>query len=227
MADSLISALSAATSTTTGGTAVGSTMGKEDFLRLLTTQLRYQDPLAPEDPKDFVAQLAQFSSLEQQINTNNNLESLAAALKDLQNSQTLAQGVNLLGKTVKGSGNTLTVTGGQALGAGYELPQAAAAVTAGIYNSSGTLVRTLDLGAQAAGSRQLTWDGKDSQGRTVADGTYTYKISAKDKNGNSLPVSNYFTGQVEEIYQDSQGIWLLVNGRPVLLSNVVAVTDGS
>ena len=51
-------------------------MGKEDFLKLLVTQLRYQDPMSPEDPKDFVAQLAQFSSLEQQMNTNQTLQDM-------------------------------------------------------------------------------------------------------------------------------------------------------
>jgi len=202
-------------------------MGKEDFLRLLTTQLRYQDPLSPEDPKDFVAQLAQFSSLEQQINTNSSLENLSTLIKSLKNSQDLVQGINLLGKTVKGSGNTIKVTGGQALGASFELPQAAKEVTVSLYNSGGTLVRTLNLGAQAAGSRVFVWDAKDSSGKTVADGSYTYQVSAKDKNGNPLTVTNYFTGKVEEVYQDSQGIWVMVNGSRVLLGNVVSVLDDS
>lgn len=217
-----------ATSTATAvSSAVKKTMGKEDFLRLLTTQLRYQDPLSPEDPKDFVAQLAQFSSLEQQINTNSSLENLAILLKSLKTSQDLVQGLNLLGKTVKGTGNTLNVTGGQALGASFELPQAAKEVMVSLYDANGKLVRTLKLGAQGAGSRVFVWDGKDNSGKTVADGTYTYQVSAKDKNGNPLTVTNYFTGSVEEVYQDSQGVWLVVNGRRILISNVVSVTDDS
>lgn len=203
-------------------------MGKEDFLKLLVTQLQYQDPMAPEDPKDFVAQLAQFSSLEQQINSNQNLQDLAKVIQNLQQSQNMAQGVSLLGKTVKGSGNQLTVVGGKALEASYELPQDAKELVVGIFDSSGNQVRTLTLGAQPAGSRTLSWDGRDSQGKQVADGIYSYLVAAKDKSGKAIPVNNYFTGTVEEVYQDSQGVWVKVNGRQLLLSNIVSVVgEGS
>lgn len=207
--------------------AVKKTMGKEDFLKLLTTQLRYQDPLSPEDPKDFVAQLAQFSALEQQLNTNTNLTRLATVIQNLKNSQDMAQGVGLLGKTVKGTGNTISVAGGQALGAGFELPQAAQEVTVSLYNSGGALVRTLNLGAQPAGYRTFAWDARDSSGKAVADGVYTYQVRATDKNGKSLSATNYFTGRVAEVLQDSQGVWLVVNGRRVWLGNITAVLDGS
>jgi flagellar basal-body rod modification protein FlgD len=102
--------------------SISQTMNKDDFLKLLVTQLQYQDPMSPEDPKDFVAQLAQFSSLEQQINSNTNLENLSKVIQNLQQSQNMAQGVSLLGKTVKGAGNQLTVVGGKALEASYQLP---------------------------------------------------------------------------------------------------------
>jgi flagellar basal-body rod modification protein FlgD len=202
-------------------------MNKDDFLRLLVTQLRYQDPLSPEDPKDFVAQLAQFSSLEQQINSNTNLENLGKVIQNLQQSQNMAQGVSLLGKTVKGSGNQLTVVGGKALEASFKLPQAAEQVVVGIFDSTGKQVATLNLGAQAAGSRSLTWNGRDSQGQQVADGIYSYQVAAQDKSGNAIQVDNYFTGTVEEVYQDSQGVWVKVNGRRILLGNIISVVDDS
>jgi|UniRef100_A0A7C3YYM8 flagellar basal-body rod modification protein FlgD len=231
----------AAAAATTGTTASGSSsssanlsgviqqnMGKEDFLKLLVTQLQYQDPMAPEDPKDFVAQLAQFSSLEQQINSNQNLQDLAKVIQNLQQSQNMAQGVALLGKTVKGAGNQLTVTGGKALEASFNLPRSAKEVVVGIFDSTGKQVRTLTLGAQPAGSLTLSWDGRNSQGNQVADGLYTYQIAAKDKDGKAISVDNYFTGTVEEVYQDSQGVWVKVNGRQVLLSNIVSISeDGS
>jgi len=207
--------------------ATQKTMGKEDFLKLLTTQLKYQDPLSPEDPKDFVAQLAQFSALEQQINANSNLKSLGTLIHNLNNSMNLAQGVNLLGKEVQGVGNTLTLTGGQALGASFELPQSAREVSVGIYSSAGTLVRTLNLGAQSAGARTFTWDGKDSSGKTLADGSYSYQVAAKDASGKNLSVTNYFTGTVQEVFQDSQGVWLIINGRRVLLNSIVSVAESS
>jgi flagellar basal-body rod modification protein FlgD len=221
--------------TTTGGASSTSSltgsiqknMNKDDFLKLLVTQLQYQDPLSPEDPKDFVAQLAQFSSLEQQINSNTNLENLSKVIQNLQQSQNMAQGVSLLGKTVKGAGNQLTVVGGKALEASYNLPQAAKQVVVGIFDATGKQVAILNLGAQPPGSRTLSWDGRDSQGKQVADGIYSYQVAAQDNSGKAMQVENYFTGTVDEVYQDSQGVWVKVNGRQILLGNITSVVDGS
>lgn len=221
--------------TTAGGTgsstrltgSIQQNMNKDDFLRLLVTQLRYQDPLSPEDPKDFVAQLAQFSSLEQQINSNTNLENLSKAIQNLQQSQNMAQGVSLLGKTVKGAGNQLTVVGGKPLEASYNLPTAAKQVVVGIFDATGRQVAILNLGAQPPGSRTLSWDGRDSQGKQVADGIYSYQVAAQDNAGKAMQVANYFTGTVDEVYQDSQGVWVKVNGRQILLGNITSVVDGS
>lgn len=213
-------------STSSGSSITGSisqTMNKDDFLKLLVTQLQYQDPMSPEDPKDFVAQLAQFSSLEQQINSNANLENLSKAISSLQQSQGMVQGVSLLGKTVKGSGNQLSVVGGKAMEAAYSLPKAAKQVAVGIYDSSGNQVAVLNLGAQAAGSRTFSWDGKDSKGQQAVDGVYSYQVAAADQSGNAIQVDNYFTGTVEEVHQDSKGVWVTINGRQILLGNVTSV----
>jgi flagellar basal-body rod modification protein FlgD len=207
--------------------SISQTMNKDDFLKLLVTQLQYQDPMSPEDPKDFVAQLAQFSSLEQQINSNTNLENLSKAISSLQQSQSMAQGVSLLGKTVKGSGNQLTVVGGKAMGAAYSLPKTAKQVAVGIFDSSGNQVAVVNLGSQAAGSRTFSWDGKDSKGQQAADGIYSYLVAAQDQSGNAIQVDNYFTGTVDEVHQDSKGVWVTINGRQILIGNVTSVVDGS
>ena len=205
--------------------AIQKDMGKEDFLKLLVTQLRYQDPMSPEDPKDFVAQLAQFSSLEQQINVNQNLQDMGKLFQTLKESQNMAQGVALLGKTVKGSGNQITVAGGKAAGTSFDLPLDAKEVVVGIFDASGKQLRALNLGAQSAGPRTFSWDGKDSQGKQVADGMYSYRVAATDKAGKAMEVANYFTGTVQEVYQNSQGVWVKVDGRQVLLDNIVSVVD--
>ena len=207
--------------------SISQTMNKDDFLKLLVTQLQYQDPLSPEDPKDFVAQLAQFSSLEQQINSNTNLENLSKVIQNLQQSQNMAQAVSLLGKTVKGSGNQLTVVGGKAMEASYSLPTAAKQVVVGIFDSSGNEVAVMNLGAQAAGSRTFSWDGLGSDGKQAADGIYSYQMAAVDQSGNAIEVENYFTGTVDEVYQDSQGVWVKINGRQILIGNITSVVDGS
>jgi len=219
---------SAANGSSSSSSITGSiNMNKDDFLQLLMAQLQNQDPLSPEDPKDFVSQLAQFSSLEQQINSNSNLENLSKAIQSLQQSQSMAQGVSLLGKTVQGNGNTLSVAGGKALDATFQLRQAAAQVAVGILDSNGNQVATLNLGAQAAGTGAFSWDGKDSKGKQVADGTYSYQVAAQDKAGNAIQADNSSTGTVQQVYQDSQGVWVTVNGQKMLLNNIISVLDGS
>ncbi len=214
-------------STTSLTSSVQTNMGKEDFLELLVTQLRYQDPMSPEDPKDFVAQLAQFSSLEQQINTNKFLEEMGDLFESLKETQNLTQGIGLLGKNVKGSGNQISVADGKVAEASFQLPQEAKECVVGIFDASGNQVRILDMGAQGAGLCNINWDGKNSQGKTVDDGAYTFQIAAQDKSGNAIKVDPYFTGKVEEVYQDSQGVWVKVNGRQVLLSSIVSILEGS
>lgn len=200
-------------------------LDKGDFLKLLVTQLRFQDPMAPQDPKDFVAQLAQFSTLEQQINANTNLTVLGTLVQHLSDSMLMSRGVGLLGKTVKAVGNSLTVAGGQPVSASYQLPQDAKQVTVNIYDAGGRLVRTLELGGQSAGLRQFTWDGKDANGKVVADGSYTFKVTALNGQGQSLDVTTYFTGKVTEVYWDQEGVWVKVDGRPVLVNNIISVVQ--
>jgi len=207
--------------------SINKTMGKEDFLKLLVTQLRFQDPLSPDDPKEFVAQLAQFSSLEQQINVNQNLEGVGQVLSTVKDSLGLARGVDLLEKKVKGLGNSLSLSGGQVNGASYQLPKEAKEVTVTIFGGAGAPMRTLTLGSQVAGLRQFTWDGKDSQGNSLPDGSYTYQVTALDSQGQGIEVTSYFTGKVQEVFQDRQGIWLKIDGRDVPLDSIVSISPSA
>lgn len=213
----------AAANSTAGASLTGVNMGKEDFLKLLTTQLRYQDPLSPEDPKDFVAQLAQFSSVEQLINLNSKYDANNTALQNLQGTEQMAQGVSLLDKTVKAQGNGFTLTNGQADKVSFILGANAKQVKVGIYNSSGQLIRTVNLGALPTGENSLTWDGKDSNGAKAADGSYTFQVSALDANGKAVDTANMFTGKVEEVIQNQNKVYLKVNGRLITVDNIVAV----
>jgi len=205
--------------------ATTKTMGKDDFLKLLTTQLRYQDPLNPQDPKDFVSQLSQFSSLEQQMNTNTTLQAIGTLMQSVKDGNGMSQGVAMLGKTVTGVGNSITMASGRASNTTFQLSKEAQEVKVTIFDASGKAVRSLNLGRQAAGNRPIAWDGKNDQGAKVADGTYAYTVSAKDSKGQAIEVNSYFTGTVQEVYMDAKGVWVKVNGQPILIDNVTAISQ--
>jgi flagellar basal-body rod modification protein FlgD len=220
-------ATAAATATSTISTSSTAQMGKDDFLNLLVTQLRYQDPMSPADPKDFVAQLSQFSSVEQLMNVNTNLDGLSKSFQTMGTGLQVTQGLAYLGKQVTASGNLLQVKSGKATPASFTLPLAAKSATVSILNGAGQVVRTLNLGAQTAGSHDIAWDGLNSQGKAAADGQYTFQISATDTQGQAITATTSFTGTVTGLVQNQGQVQLKVGDRLVDLSSITAVLQGS
>jgi flagellar basal-body rod modification protein FlgD len=202
-------------------------MDKQDFLTLLLTQLQFQDPLNPQDPAEFVSQLAQFSSLEQLINVNSKLDDFSTTIASLQSTDQMGQAVALLGKTIKAQGNIFQVNSGEAGDVSCVLGGDASKVTVSIYNSSGTLVRTLEMGSQSGGEVDISWDTKDNSGNKVPDGTYSYKVNAVDASGASVTAATLVSGTVDEVLQDAGTVYLKVNGRVISLSSVLTVDDSS
>jgi len=200
----------------------GEALDKEDFLRLLTTQLRNQDPLNPLSNADFVAQTAQFSSLEQLQNMNRSLERLAAQPG---NAGPVAASA-LLGRIATVNGSTLNLENGRPAAAGYVLPASASNVYLQVQDASGKVVRTLSLGAQSGGKHQASFDGLDDAGRRLPAGTYLYRIAAMDKNGNLLPGAVTGGGQVSGISLEDGQVMLQIGSERVPLASVVGVTAG-
>jgi len=167
------------------------------FLTMLTTQLKHQDPLSPMDSTQFTSQLVQYAGVEQQINTNSNLEKL---LTFQQNTQT-AQAVNYLGQAVEMAGSQLPVQNHSGTFS-YTLPQAANSCEIQVKDSTGTVVYKT-TGDLTAGRHDLAWNGVDSSGKTLDDGIYTVNVVAKDKDGKSItPVMTVF-GQVTKVTNDA------------------------
>lgn len=148
----------------------GPTLGKQDFLKLLITQLRNQDPLNPLDQNEFLSQTAQFTSLE----TLQNISSELAELKDLSRGNALAQGASLLGKSAIAVGRDVT------LGlTPVELPfvmETSGIVRIDILDADNTVMRQLTSDTLPTGQQSLTWDGRDSAGRLVSPGVYHYRV---------------------------------------------------
>jgi flagellar basal-body rod modification protein FlgD len=188
------------------GAAVKS-LGKEDFLKLLTTQLRAQNPLKPMDSTAFTAQLAQFSSLEQLTNINSQLKNMASSQTSLQNTTA----VSLIGKRVKVAGNTTQLNGQADLN--YTLAGDAAKVTISIYDATGSLVQQKDLIGQSAGEHNFLWDGKDKNGSMRPAGQYLFSIDAVDGLGKSLGATTLSSGTVTGVSFENNMTYLSIDGK--------------
>jgi len=194
-----------------------STMGKDDFLKMMIAQLQNQDPLNPLDGTDFTAQLAQFSSLEQLNNVNTQLEMMSLYQSSLNN----AQAVGLVGKEVSASGNSVVVEGASA-DLTYTLSQDAGKVTVSLYDEGGTLVGTLEPGfeGQKEGDNTITWDCSEFE-----SGTYTFEVSAVSPNGDVIASDTVVTGKVTGVTFVDGSPFLTVNGQEISFGSILSVNE--
>jgi len=149
-------------------------LGKNEFLNLLVAQLNNQNPLEPQGNGEFIAQLAQFSSLEgiQQLNS-----SVSSMMSSFQSSQAL-QASSLVGRKVIVPSEKAVVDTSESFKASTVLPVSSSNVYVNVYNNAGALVTRLNLGEQAAGSVSFIWDGKDASGNLMPPGTYKFEAQA-------------------------------------------------
>ncbi len=211
----------ASNSAATSLTSESSLVGKEDFLKLLVTQLQYQDPLNPAESTEFTSQLAQFSSLEQLTNVNENLEYLQLYQASINNAQT----VDFIGKTVTASGNTVNVSDGVSENISFELPEDAASVTISIYDASGELAGTIEAGDLSKGTQSIPWNAEDPEGNTVSDGDYTFEVAAVDSEGNEVEVSTFTFVTVTGVSYEDGVTYLLAGDRKIAVGDVIAVHE--
>ncbi|HJV73408.1 MAG TPA: flagellar hook assembly protein FlgD [Noviherbaspirillum sp.] len=159
---------------TTSKSAVEETQDR--FMKLLVTQMRNQDPMNPLDNAQVTSQFAQLSTVTGIDKLN---DTLASLMGTYQVSQSL-QAANMIGHGVLVPGSKMALVKGGAI-MGVELPKAAEKVDITIRDASGIEVRTINLGAQEAGSLPLTWDGKKNDGTAAPDGNYTFEVTATQK----------------------------------------------
>jgi flagellar basal-body rod modification protein FlgD len=193
----------------------------DSFLTLLTQQLKYQDPLSPMDATQFTTQLVQFSSVEQQIKQNQNLESLL----NMQQSIQIASASNYIGKTVEAGGRSTSLSGGQAT-ISYRLDTPAKSVSIAIKNADGQVVRTL-AGNTGSGLQTINWDGRSDTGGRLADGAYSFAVTAKDLRDQAMPVTTGFTGKIDSFEVMDNAIILRAGSARIPLGDVTAVRSAS
>jgi flagellar basal-body rod modification protein FlgD len=195
-------------------------MGKNDFMKLLMAQLSQQDPLNPMDNTEFVAQLTQFTNLEQMQSVNSNLETLIAAQGSAQ--QTAA--TSLLGKDVLFRTSAVTLNSMQGVNTSAVL-SGPASVAVSVVDSAGKVVRTMDLGQRQAGALTFSWDGKDDRGNSVPFGNYSMKYTAKNDAGDNVLVESRARQRVTGISFANGSPQLLTPGGNVNLSDIIEVNS--
>jgi flagellar basal-body rod modification protein FlgD len=202
------------------GNAMQQLSGNFDtFLQLLTTQLQNQDPTSPMDTNQFTQQLVEYSQVEQQIDTNTNLQSLISQ----GSSQSAAYATSYLGKNVTVTGGQGSLTSGEASW-NYNLGATAASAVLTVTNANGQTVYT-GQGATAQGNNSFSWNGQDNNGNQLPDGTYTLNVAAADANGTAITSTVSSTGQVSEINMTSGTPQLQIGSMSVGLSGISSVTN--
>jgi flagellar basal-body rod modification protein FlgD len=198
-------------------------LNKDDFLQLLVTQLKNQDPLNPQDRSAFVAQLAQLTQVEQTYNINSNLQNLLAS----QNNASNLSSISFIGKVVSAQNSQVALTSGSQSTVGMSLPSDVTQVSVQIKDASGKVVMTLTQGATAAGISSMTWDGKSDGGQVLPSGTYSFTVSGTDASGGKIDGTPMIQGQVTGVRLSGSSLVLTVNGLDVPLSSIVEVKGGS
>lgn len=193
----------------------------DDFLLLLTTQLKNQDPTQPLDTNQFVSQLTQLNQVEQQLNTNKHLEKLVNATTQAQ----LDSGINLIGKVVEADGSSGLLVNGQAAFI-YDLPKDATEVNVTVMAADGTPVFS-GSGSGYEGKNLVTWNGQNSfNGKDMPDGEYKIAVKAMDADGNEVAATTFTSGLVTAVEMDGQGgTNVVIGSMKIPFTSVTAVRD--
>lgn len=200
--------------TATGGTSIANNF--DQFLTLLTTQLRNRNPLDPLDTNQFTQQLVQFAGVEQQLKQNETLTALLAVSK----ATTGASAIGFVGQTVTADGAATQLKDGKAE---WKLNASKGGTgTITIKDAKGNVVYS-GTKTLTAGDQTYSWDGKTSTGSTAAEGEYTITVDGKDLSGGAITVKTEITGKVDGIDFSSAVPTLLIGAIRVSLDKVKSV----
>jgi len=202
------------------GLAAGNLADNFDtFLRLLTQQLQNQDPLNPMDSQEFVTQLVQFSSVEQQIAQTRSLDALLA----MQSASAAMSAAGYVGREVTLSTNTAELADGQARWS-YSLDRNAQSSDLVVSDGNGRVVATLP-GATGSGSHELVWNGKDMAGNTMPPGQYKLEVVARDAQGERITSPVRVSGRVTGVDMSGPEVRVELGAVSAPFANVIAVRE--
>jgi flagellar basal-body rod modification protein FlgD len=202
-----------------GVSAPGGKLGKNEFLHLLVTQLRYQDPMNPMDGQRMAADLAQFSGLEQLVNIGDQLKAQQTQNTSIAQSLNNSVAISTIGKTVTAVGDQVHITG-----AGDETVTARidgeGKGVLRIYNAAGKEVGSRDLGVVSNGSH--TFDlGTAAAG--LPPGAYHYQVDVTDSAGKQVQTIPYVTARVDGISYGKEGAMLTAGPLTIAIGTIVKI----
>ncbi len=217
----MVDAINAALSATATKKDATSLSGNFDtFLKLLTTQLKNQDPLAPTDTNQFTQQLVQYSQVEQQIKMNDKLTNLVNLQGNIQTQAALSY----IGLDVKTAGNDFNYAASGNYNIDYSLAGTANKTQIGIIDDKGNLVKTLN-GDTAIGSHTAVWDGTDNDGNAVKAGQYHLSVGSLAADGSSVAATTYVTNRVTGVQNAADGTLQLMLGKiPTDLTKILSAS---
>ena len=214
-------ASSAANGSSTSTSALGSlTSNYSDFLSLLTTQLKNQDPTSPMDSSQFTTELVQFSGVEQQINTNTNL----AQLVSLTQAGNISQASSMLGAKVSATSTQLPLQNGSAA-LSFTAPSAGP-VTIAVSDANGDNLYDASVNA-SAGANNWTWNGTDSSGQTLPDGAYNVAVTRTAADGSATAVPFTVSGIATSVDSQSNTLTLNLGAVSVPFTAITSVNHPS
>jgi len=187
-----------------------SDLGQEEFLNLMITQLTNQDPMSPMENTDFIAQMAQFSSLTGINELTKSFETLSQSLLQGQALQAAA----LVGGNVLVPSDTAELEEGEGVAGAVSLESSAQDVTVNIYDSGGQLVRALDLGTLSGGLQDFSWDGYKEDGEAAPAGTYSFEVVGQ-ADGATKAFVPLLEGEVQSVFTDSVNGGLILNLKEI------------
>ncbi|WP_457743391.1 FlgD immunoglobulin-like domain containing protein [Sulfurimonas sp.] len=210
------SALAAATTTSTDNP--NGVLGKDDFMKLLLTELQYQDPTAPTDTETILTQTSQLASLESADNTNSALEKLTAALGTSQQFSV----ISAIGKTANLGSDAISHDKNTETSFEVYFPNAVEQGSVSITDANGNVVKKLDVGTNPAGVYQFTWDGTNSAGNQADGGIYHVNATYTDNKGDTQQ-TRLGAYPIESVRFDNGNTLVKVGSSYVPLTNIVEI----
>ena len=168
-------------------------LGKDAFLKLLVAQMQNQDPLNPQSNEEFIAQLSQFTQVEQLMELSDGFNAMYMAMNSVNNTSM----TQLLGKQVVALGDQFYYDGEGSIDLHYNSAAASSGSKLTIYDENGSIVYSASAGALVEGEGKTSWDGLNLDGRQLGSGEYRFVLEGFDNTGEKIAVDELVVGVVD------------------------------